>query len=62
MLGLEGGTAVNLTCSWNVSAGEDAVIGARFYGSGGGVSQLFAEPTYQQGIVQPSVFTAQVWE
>src|SRR6478672_3010869 len=32
-LGLEGGAAVNLTCSWNVSAGQDAVIGASFYGN-----------------------------
>lgn len=29
------------------------------YGGGGGVSQLFAEPWYQQGVVQSSVFTAQ---
>lgn len=29
------------------------------YGSGGGVSRLFAEPSYQQGVVQNSVFTAQ---
>jgi predicted dehydrogenase len=37
-LGLEGGTSVNLTCSWNVSAGQDAVIGAAFYGTGGGAA------------------------
>jgi predicted dehydrogenase len=37
-LGLGGGTAVDLTCSWNVSAGQDAVIGASFYGSGGGAA------------------------
>jgi len=29
------------------------------YGSGGGVSRLFAEPAYQQGVVQDSVFAAQ---
>ena len=29
------------------------------YGAGGGVSTLFAEPTYQQGVVPASVFTAQ---
>jgi len=29
------------------------------YGAGGGVSRLFREPTYQQGIVPGSVFTAQ---
>jgi len=30
-------TAVNLQCSWNLSAGEDAVISARFYGTQGGL-------------------------
>ena len=29
------------------------------YGSGGGVSRLFAEPDYQKGVVQDSVFRAQ---
>ncbi len=37
-LGVEGGTGVNLTCSWRVSAGQDAVIGAGFYGTGGGAA------------------------
>jgi predicted dehydrogenase len=37
-LGLEEGTTVNLTCSWRVSAGQDAVIGAAFYGTGGGAA------------------------
>ena len=37
-LGLEGGTVVNLTCSWNVSAGRDAVIGAAFHGTGAGAA------------------------
>ncbi|MFL5537916.1 MAG: Gfo/Idh/MocA family protein [Longimicrobiaceae bacterium] len=37
-LGLEGGTAVDLTCSWRVSAGQDAVIGVAFYGTGGGAA------------------------
>jgi subtilase family serine protease len=32
---------------------------AWLYGSGGGVSRLFAEPSYQVGHVQPSVFAAQ---
>lgn len=30
--------AVQLACSWNLPAGQDAVIGATFYGSKGGVS------------------------
>lgn len=33
---LAGGTVVDLTCSWHVSAGRDAVIGAQFFGSEGG--------------------------
>jgi predicted dehydrogenase len=33
---LAGGTVVDLTCSWHVSAGRDAVIGVQFFGSGGG--------------------------
>ena len=37
-LDLDTGTSVQLTCSWNVSAGRDAVIGAAFYGSAGGAA------------------------
>ncbi|HSU16436.1 MAG TPA: Gfo/Idh/MocA family oxidoreductase [Longimicrobium sp.] len=37
-VGVDGGAAVNLTCSWRVSAGQDAVIGAAFYGTGGGAA------------------------
>lgn len=33
----ENDIAVNLQCSWNVSAGEDAVISAKFYGTKGGL-------------------------
>lgn len=35
---LEDGHAVRLACSWNVSAGRDAVIESSFYGTRGGVS------------------------
>lgn len=35
-LELAGGTVVDLNCSWHVSAGCDAVIGAQFFGSQGG--------------------------
>ena len=31
-------TAISLECSWHVSAGQDAVIEARFYGTEGGVA------------------------
>lgn len=35
-IGLAGGAMVDLTCSWHVSAGCDALIGAQFFGSNGG--------------------------
>jgi predicted dehydrogenase len=35
---LANGAAVQLACSWKVSAGQDAVIGASFYGTGGGAA------------------------
>jgi len=34
---LAGGATMNLACSWFLPAGQDAVIGATFYGSEGGV-------------------------
>jgi predicted dehydrogenase len=37
-LDLETGASVQLSCSWNVSAGRDAVIGASFFGTKGGAS------------------------
>jgi predicted dehydrogenase len=37
-LDLEGGAAVRLACSWHLSAGQDAVIEAAFYGDGGGAA------------------------
>jgi predicted dehydrogenase len=35
---LAGGTAVRLACSWRLPAGQDAVIEASFYGTGGGAT------------------------
>jgi predicted dehydrogenase len=32
---LESGAAMQLTCSWNLPAGQEAVIGATFYGTDG---------------------------
>lgn len=32
------GTQINLQCSWHISAGQDAVIEARFYGTDGGAA------------------------
>jgi predicted dehydrogenase len=37
-LDLETGTALHLTCSWRLPAGQDAVISAAFYGTGGGAA------------------------
>jgi predicted dehydrogenase len=37
-MALENGSAVRLACSWNVSAGRDAVIESSFYGTQGGAS------------------------
>ena len=37
-VGLADGTAVRLACSWRLSAGQDAVIAADFYGTGGGAA------------------------
>jgi predicted dehydrogenase len=35
---LSGGVAVQIACSWNLSAGRDAVIGATFHGTEGGAA------------------------
>jgi subtilase family serine protease len=45
--------------TWNGTAWSPTAPGNWIYGAGGGVSQLFAEPSYQQGVVPASVFTAQ---
>ena len=37
-LDLETGASVELACSWRLSAGRDAVIGAAFYGTNGGAA------------------------
>lgn len=34
----EPGASINLQCSWNLSAGRDAIIEARFYGTRGGAA------------------------
>jgi predicted dehydrogenase len=36
-LKLAGGITARIACSWNLSAGTDAIIEASFYGSGGGI-------------------------
>jgi subtilase family serine protease len=47
------------TSSWTGSAWSPTPPGSWLYGAGGGVSMIFAEPTYQAGVVPNSVFTAQ---
>jgi predicted dehydrogenase len=37
-LELEGGIVARLACSWRLSAGQDAVIAAEFYGTAGGAA------------------------
>ena len=45
--------------SWNGTTWKPTPPGSWLYGSGGGVSRLFAEPSYQVGVVQSTVFAAQ---
>lgn len=45
--------------TWTGKAWSPAAPGNWIYGAGGGVSRLFAEPSYQQGVVPSAVFTAQ---
>jgi subtilase family serine protease len=45
--------------TWKGTKWDPAAPGNWIYGAGGGVSQIFAEPSYQQGVVSSSVFTAQ---
>ena len=47
------------TSSWTGTAWSPTPPGSWLYGAGGGVSRLFAEPAYQQGVVPSSVFAAQ---
>ncbi|MBF9252812.1 Gfo/Idh/MocA family oxidoreductase [Pontibacter sp. 172403-2] len=35
---LKGNTHIQLSCSWNLPAGQEAIIGATFYGTNGGVA------------------------
>src|SRR5258708_11793426 len=47
------------TSSWTGTAWSPTPPGPWLYGAGGGVSQIFAEPPYQVGVVPNSVFAAQ---
>lgn len=45
--------------SWTGTTWSPTPPGSWLYGAGGGVSRLFAEPSYQLGVVPSSVFQAQ---
>jgi subtilase family serine protease len=47
------------TSTWNGTAWSTTPPGNWQAGGGGGVSRVFAEPSYQQGVVPASVFAAQ---
>src|SRR5437764_3198736 len=47
------------TSSWTGKTWSPTPPGPWVYGAGGGVSSIFAEPSYQVGIVPSSVFAAQ---
>src|SRR6266581_4459395 len=47
------------TSSWTGTTWSPTPPGSWLYGSGGGVSRIFAEPSYQVGVVPNSVFQAQ---
>jgi len=47
------------TSSWTGTTWTPTPPGPWLYGAGGGVSRIFAEPSYQVGVVPGSVFTAQ---
>jgi subtilase family serine protease len=47
------------TSSWTGTSWAPTAPGSWLYGSGGGVSRVFAEPSYQGGVVPSSVFTTQ---
>ena len=47
------------TSSWTGTTWSPTPPGPWLYGAGGGVSSIFAEPSYQVGVVPSSVFTAQ---
>jgi subtilase family serine protease len=47
------------TSSWTGTKWSPSAPGSWLYGAGGGVSTVFAEPSYQQGVVPAGVFSAQ---
>jgi predicted dehydrogenase len=46
VLGLTGGVTLGISCSWNLHAGQDAVIQADFYGTNGGASMMNVDGSF----------------
>jgi predicted dehydrogenase len=53
-LELAGGTALRLACSWRLAAGQDCVIEASFYGTGGGASLRNVNGSFYDFVVERS--------
>jgi predicted dehydrogenase len=51
-LGLAGGTAVRLACSWWLSAGQDCVIEAAFHGTSGGAALRNVDGSFYDFVVE----------
>jgi predicted dehydrogenase len=52
LLALGGGTAVQLACSWRLAAGQDCVIEAAFYGTGGGLALRNVSGSFYDFVVE----------
>jgi predicted dehydrogenase len=52
LLVLEGGTAVQLACSWRLPAGRDCVIEAAFYGTEGGAALRNVDGSFYDFVVE----------
>jgi predicted dehydrogenase len=51
-LDLETGASVEIACSWNLAAGEDAVIEALFYGTGGALAMRNVEGSFYDFVAE----------
>jgi len=56
-LDLEGGAVAQVACSWNLPAGRDAVIGAAFYGTGGGAALRNVDGSFYDFVAERFVGT-----
>ncbi len=57
-LDLAGGTHLTLTCSWNLHAGRDAIIEARFFGTRGAFALRNVNGSYYDFLVERMTGTA----